>query len=335
VNVDPTARVRLGRTGLTVTRLGLGLAPLGGLYQPIGDETALATVNRAWDLGLRFFDTAPLYGHGLSERRVGAALASRPRAEFVLATKVGRVLVPGTTSAGWPDDLWPEAPPGVVPRFDFSASGVRQSHADSLARLGLDRVDVLHLHDPDDHYKAALTQAYPALADLRAAGAIGAVGAGMNQAEMLARLVREAPAPGLDCLLLAGRYTLLDQSGLADLLPLCASRGVAVIAAGVYNSGLLADPSPGAPYNYRAASPDLVDRALALRAECDRHGVPLRAAAIQFPLAHPAVTTVVVGANSPEQVEDAVAMFRFPVPAGFWSGLKSAGLLPEHVPVPT
>jgi D-threo-aldose 1-dehydrogenase len=334
--MDPAARVRLGRTGLTVTRLGLGLAPLGGLYQPSGDGTALATVDRAWKWGLRFFDTAPLYGHGLSERRVGAALASRPREEYVLATKVGRVLVPRNAgdAGGAEDDLWPEAPPGIVPRFDFSASGVRRSHADSLSRLGLDRVDVLHLHDPDDHYEEALRQAYPELARLREAGRIGAVGCGMNQAEMPARLVREAPAPGLDCLLLAGRYTLLDQSGLVDLLPLCAERGVAVIAAGVYNSGLLADPAPGAPYNYRAAPPDLVERALALHAECERHGVPLRAAAIQFPLGHAAVTTVVVGANSPAQVEDAVAMFRYEIPPGLWSGLKSAGLLPDQVPTP-
>ncbi|TDB81897.1 MULTISPECIES: aldo/keto reductase [unclassified Micromonospora] len=320
-----TQLVPLGRTEVRVTRLGLGLAPIGGMFTSVGDETARATVAAAWRLGLRYFDTAPLYGCGLSERRAGAVLAGRPRAEFTLSTKVGRLLVPGE---GRGQEFWAE-PSGLVPTFDFSAAGVRRSYAESLERLGLDRIDIAYLHDPDDHVGEAITEAYPELARLRAAGEIGAVGAGMNQAPVLTDLVR---AVDLDCVMLAGRYTLLDQSGLDTLLPLCRDRGVAVIAAGVYNSGLLADPRPGAPYDYAPADRALLERASAVRAVCDRYGVPLRAAAIQFPLGHPAVTGVVVGARDPDQVADNLAMFEWDIPGELWADLKRVGLLPEEVP---
>src|SRR6266545_1260238 len=281
--MDSTALVRLGRSDLMVTRLGIGLAPIGGLYRPVGDEQGEATVDRAWERGLRLFDTAPLYGYGLSERRTGRALAKRPRDEFVLATKVGRLLEPGGADT---QDIWPEASTtGVAPRFDFSYAAVRKSLDESLARLDMDRVDVLHIHDPDDHFDEALAGTYRALVELRAAGTIGAISAGMNQAPMLARFVREAGEPGFDCFMLAGRYTLLDQSGLDKLLPLCAERGIGV-----------------------------------------------RAAGIQFPLGHPAVTTVVIGARSPEQLDDNVEMFEHPIPEALWADLKSKGLLPEHVP---
>jgi D-threo-aldose 1-dehydrogenase len=326
-----TEPVTLGRTDLVVTRLGLGLAPIGGLYEPVGDSRAVATVDRAWQQGLRLFDTAPLYGYGLSERRVGAALAERPRDGYVLSTKVGRLLEPDGPDT---DDVWAEVDAGVAPRFDFSYPAVRASLSASLERLGLDRVDVLHIHDPDHHFDAALTGAYRALADLREAGVIGAVGAGMNQAPMLARFAREADDPGFDCFLLAGRYTLLDQSGLDDLLPLCARRGIAVLAGGVYNSGLLADPTPGTTYDYAPAPAPVLAKALAIRAVCDRYGVPLPAAAIQFPLGHPAVTSVVIGARSPEQVDENIALFEYPIPAALWADLRSEGLLPDHVPTP-
>ncbi|MFB6392359.1 aldo/keto reductase [Polymorphospora lycopeni] len=322
-----TDRVRLGHTDVRVTRLGLGLAPIGGLFTPVGDDVARATVDTAWEHGLRLFDTAPLYGAGRSERRAGAALSGRPRAEFAISTKVGRRLVPGGTAE---QPFWAE-PTGLDPVFDFSYAGTMRSYAESLDRLGLDRIDIAHIHDPDQHFTEAVAGAYPALAELRERGAVGAVGAGMNQAPMLADLVR---ATDLDCVLLAGRYTLLDQSGLAELLPLCHERGVAVLAAGVYNSGLLADPRPGAPYDYAPAPPDLVDRALALRDVCRRHRVPLRAAAIRFPLGHPAVTSVVVGARSPDEVADAVAMFGWEIPGAFWADLKRTGLLPADVPTP-
>ncbi|GAA0553707.1 aldo/keto reductase [Paractinoplanes ferrugineus] len=312
--MNPIERVRLGRTDVHVTRLGLGLAPLGGLFEPVSDEQAGQTLQRAWELGVRFFDVAPLYGNGLAERRGGAALAARERGGFTLSTKVGRLLRGSGTDA---QGIWAE-PGDVAPVFDFSAAGVRSSYDESLARLGLDRADILHLHDPDDHFEQAVAEALPALVALRAAGRIGAVSAGMNQAGMLADFVRTGL---LDAVLLAGRYTLLDQSGGTELLPLCAERGVAVIAAGVFNSGLLADPRPGARYDYAPADPALVERALAMRAVCERHGVPLRAAAIQFPATHPAVTTVLVGARTPAEVEDAVRMAAVPIPDALWKEL--------------
>jgi D-threo-aldose 1-dehydrogenase len=308
-----------------VTRLGLGLAPIGGLYAPVSEEQALATVERAWELGLRFFDTAPLYGYGLSERRVGTVLRAKDREGFVLSTKVGRLLVPGDDDGFW------FGSPELEAVFDFSTEGVVRSHRESLERLGLDRVDVLLIHDPDDHFEDALAGAYPALDDLRHRGIVSAVGVGMNQAPMPARFVR---AVDLDCVLLAGRYTLLDQSGLDELLPLCAERGTAVIAAGVYNSGLLADPRAGSTYDYAEAPAELVERAVALRAVCERHGVPLKAAAIQFPLGHAAVACALTGARSPRELEENVRMFELPVPAQLWADLKTEGLLRADAPVP-
>ncbi|MEU7848953.1 aldo/keto reductase [Micromonospora parva] len=322
-----TERVTVGRTDVVVTRLGLGLAPIGGMFDAVGDDVAHATVAAAWDLGLRSFDTAPLYGCGLSERRAGAVLAGKPRDQFTLSTKVGRLLVP---DGGDRQEFWAE-PTDLAPRFDFSAAGVRRSHAESLARMGLDRIDIAHIHDPDDHLAEAVAGAYPALAQLRAAGEIGAVGAGMNQAPALVELARTGD---FDCFMLAGRYTLLDQSGLDELLPLCQERGISVLAAGVYNSGLLADPRPGAPYDYAPADQALLDRATAIRSVCERHGVPLRAAAIQFPFGHPAVASVVVGARNPDQVADNVAMVEWEVPEALWADLKAEGLLPKEVPTP-
>jgi D-threo-aldose 1-dehydrogenase len=316
--VNVTEQVRIGRTGVRVTRLGLGMAPIAGLYAPVGEEQARATVDRAWELGIRYFDTAPMYGNGRSERRGGAALAQRPRDEFTLSTKVGRLLRPGRSED---EPIWAE-PADVTPVFDFSAAGVLTSYAESLDRLGLKRAEILHVHDPDQHFGPAVGEALPALVNLRDQGRIGAVSVGMNQAPMLVDFVRTGL---LDCVLVAGRYTLLDQSAGAELLPLCAARGVSVIAAGVFNSGVLADPRPGATYNYRPARPGVVERARAIQAVCGRHGVPLRAAAIQFPLTHPAVSCVLVGARSPEEVADAVAMASLEIPSRLWAEL---GLLP-------
>ncbi len=315
---DPAERVPLGRTALRVTRLGLGCAPLGNLYRPVSGGQARAPVDAAWAAGLRWFDTAPLYGHGLAERRLGAALRGRPREELGLATKVGRRLVPGTD----PDTNF-AVRHAHRPVFDFSPGGVRQSLAESLRRLAVGRVDVLHVHDPDEHEAAAVAGAFPALVELKAGGALAAVGAGMNQAAMLDRFV----AAGLvDCVLLAGRYTLLDQSGLA-LLDHCARAGVAVIAAGVFNSGLLAEPVPGGHFDYAPAAPDLVARAQRIGAVCARHGVALRAAALQFPTFHPAVVTVLTGARSAAEIEDNVRAFRTDVPHRLWSDLRAEGLL--------
>ena len=324
------ATATLGRTGLRVSRLGLGLAPIGGLYAEVDDAQAAATVRRAWERGVRFFDTAPLYGYGSSERRAGSALTAVDRAELVLATKVGRLIVPGGADG---QGIWADPPAGLGPVFDFTADGVRRSHADSLRRLGLDRVDVLHLHDPDDHLPQAVAEAFPALAALRAEGTIAAIGAGANSGATLAQVLRGTDG-GLDCVLLAGRYTLLDQSGLADLLPLCLHLGTAVIAAGVFNSGLLADPRPGATFNYAPAPAPLLEKALEIERICLQHGVPLRAAAIQFPFGHPAVVCVLVGARSPAEVDDAVEMLAHPIPPRLWTELKAAHLLPDEVPTP-
>jgi len=327
---NPLKRIRLGRTALEVTRLGLGTAPLGGLFMPVSEERFTATVERAWELGLRLFDTAPLYGKGTAETRLGAALAGRPRNEYVLSTKVGRLLRPDAP----PDPetlrgLWHDAP-ALNPSFDFSEEGVLRSFSESLERLGLDRIDIALIHDPDDHDEQALAGAYPALERLRSEGVIGAVGVGANHVDVLCRFARETD---VDCFLVAGRYTLLDHVALQQLLPLCVDRGIAVIAGGVYNSGILANPRAGATFNYEPASHELVARALRLQGVCERHGVPLSAAAIQFPLAHPAVAAVVTGAASMAELEENVEYARFPVPAGLWAELQAEGLIPADAPV--
>ncbi|MFJ4191847.1 aldo/keto reductase [Kitasatospora sp. NPDC089509] len=312
--------------------LGFGGAAIGNLYAPVTDRAAAETVDAAWASGVRYFDTAPHYGLGLGERRLGDALRDRPRAAYTLSTKVGRLLEPLDTPDG--DDL---ANGFAVPathrrRWDFTADGVRRSLEDSLTRLGLDRIDLVYLHDPDDHADQALTEAYPALERLRAEGVVGAIGIGMNQTSVPARFVRETD---LDAVLLAGRYSLLDQRGLDELLPEAHRRGVAVVIGGVFNSGLLADPRPGATYDYAPAPPELLDRALRLRAACARHGVPLRAAALHFPFGHPAVAGVLVGARSAEEAHDAAALLGTPVPEALWEELRAEGLLPRHVPTPS
>jgi D-threo-aldose 1-dehydrogenase len=327
--VNPSAVVPLRDTGLEVTRIGLGTTGVGGLFEAVSEDDARETIEEACERGVRFFDTAPLYGMGLAERRLGETLATRPRGEFVLATKVGRLLRPGAPPEPG-QEAW-TARSELNPVFDFSADAVLRSVDESLARLGLDRIDVLHVHDPDEHYETALTGAYPALDRLRAEGAIGAVGAGMNQAEMLVRFAREAD---FDCFLVAGRYTLLDQSALVELLPICLERGIAVVIGGVYNSGILADPSAGATFDYRPATPERIVQARRLQAVCERHGVPLPAAALQFPFAHPAVTSVLVGARSPDELDASLAFVSMPIPDDLWAELRSEGLLPQEAPVP-
>ncbi len=323
--------MRLGSSQVEISPLAFGAAAIGNLFSTVGEQEAAQAVDAAWAEGVRYFDTAPHYGLGLSERRLGAALRERPRAEFTLSTKVGRLLEPLAAPAG--DDLANGfAVPATHRRvWDFTADGVRRSIEASLQRLGLDRIDLVYLHDPDDHVEQALTEAYPALERLRAEGVVGAIGLGMNQSVVPARFVRETD---LDAVLLAGRYTLLDQGGLAELLPLAAERGVAVVVGGVFNSGLLADPRPGATFDYTAAPPQVLARALALKAVCERHGVPLRAAALRFPFGHPAVAGVLVGTRSAAEVNDAAAMLRLTLPAALWSDLKAPGLLAPDVPIP-
>ncbi|WP_175412094.1 aldo/keto reductase [Streptomyces sp. TRM64462] len=314
----------LGRSGVTVTELAFGTGALGNLYTPVPPDTAAAAVDAAWDAGIRHFDTAPHYGLGLAERRIGEALRARPRDAYTLATKAGRLLEPLPHPSG--DDLAHGfAVPATHRRvWDFSGDGVRRSIEQSLERLGLDRVDLVHLHDPDDHEEAAFRDAYPALERLRSEGVVRAIGAGMNQTAMLTRFLRDTD---VDTVLCAGRLTLLDQSALDTLLPEAAARGRSVLVGGVLNSGLLADPRPGARYDYRAAPPALVERALRLKAVAARHGVPLRAAALAYPLRHPAVAAVLLGGRSADELRDAVAQLDRPVPEALWDDLKAEGLL--------
>ncbi len=311
----------LGTTELTVSALSLGTAPLGNLFTEVADDEATATVRRAVELGLSYVDTAPFYGHGVAERRTGAALAGLPPGRVRLSTKVGRLIRPASGA-----DTGDFAVAGdTMPVFDFTADGVRRSLEESLQRLGLDRVDIVYIHDPDDHVEQALTEAYPALHELRSEGVVSAIGVGMNGPQIPARFVRETD---IDCVLLAGRYTLLDQSGLTELLPLCVERAVSVVVGGVFNSGILADPRPGARFDYRPAAPEVLDRARRLDAVCRRHGVPLTAAALQFPLRHPAVASVLTGVRSVAELEANAAALATPVPADLWAELIADGLLP-------
>jgi len=315
---------------IEVSRLSLGCAPIGNLYKDVDPNVAAATLHTALDAGITLFDTAPLYGVGLSETRVGEVLSTVDRGSFAISTKVGRLLVPNLPGAPKEESIF-ETTPDVHPVFDFSADGVHRSLEASLERLGLDRVDIVHVHDPDNHMDQALREAYPALRRWRDEGVVGALGAGMNYSSPLARIVRDAD---VDCVLLAGQYTLLNQTGLEDLLPLCAEHGVSVIAAAVFNTGVLADPSDGATFFYSPASPSILDRARRMQAVCERHGIPLVAAAIQFALGHPAVETVLVGMRSPDEVAANTTAFNTPIPPDVWSELKSEGLLPDDVPTP-
>ena len=309
-------------------RVGLGGAQMGNLYRAVDDDTARASFEAAWDGGVRYFDTAPHYGLGLSERRLGACLAGRPRDEYVLSTKVGRLLVPSPETAGARDDQGFDVPAAYRRVWDFSRDGVLRSLESSLDRLGLDRIDLVYVHDPDDHWDQARREAFPALAELRAQGVIGGFGAGMNQSRLLTELVRDVEP---DAVMVAGRYTLLEQPAARDLLPAALERNVGVMVAGVWNSGLLAVPRPArdATYNYAPAPPELIDQAHRLADVCEAHGVTLPEAAVAFPLRHPAVTAVVLGAATAAQVEQNLSRYRTEIPDGLWSDLAAQGLLPS------
>jgi D-threo-aldose 1-dehydrogenase len=338
---EPTERRQVGRRNLWVTRLGLGGASIGGLFEPTANRAAIDTIERAWSLGLRYFDTAPLYGYGISERRMGRVLRGHPRDDFVLSTKVGRLIMPvdripagadvDRQSLEGRDNAFYRSTGAVRPVFDFSSDGIRRSIDESLERLGLDRIDIALIHDPDDHWPAAVGEAYPTLHRLREQGIVRAIGAGMNQSAMLARFIREGD---LDVVMLAGRYTLLDQEGLADLLPLCVDRDVSVLAAGAMNSGLLAGPRPGARFNYAPAPEPIVERARRIEAVCARHGIALRHAAAQFPLAHPAVAALVAGVRRVDHLDEYPAMLHDPIPVELWAELRHEGLIDPGAPTP-
>lgn len=310
-------------------RLGFGAASIGNLYSARSDEQAQAALEAAWDGGIRYFDTAPHYGIGLSERRLGAFLRTKPRDEFVVSTKVGRILDPNPDFNGGSDLPNGFAVPNeTVRRWDPSEAGVRQSLEDSLERMGLDRIDVLYLHDPDNYdLDAGIREALPALATLRNEGLVRAIGVGVNSAATAARCVREGD---LDVVMLAGRYTLLEQPALEEFFPACAERGVRVVDAAVFNSGLLATSNPGADahYNYSAVPAEVLERAQQLAAVCREFGVELPAAAMQFPGRHPLVATVVVGTANANSVRENVANMNVEIPEALWTALADRGLIP-------
>lgn len=302
---------------LRMSRLGLGTAPLGGLFRPISDPDAEATLVAAWQQGIRYFDTAPLYGSGLAENRLGRFLLGKPRSQFIVSTKVGRRLIPDagvTVHNGYHGDPY-------LPIFDFGESGIRRSLDGSLRRLNLDHVDIAFLHDPDDNFEQAVDESYPTLRALQDEGLVRAIGVGMNHARLLARFVDTVD---LDCVLIAGRYTVLDRSAEQELLPLCADRGVAVVVGGVFNSGLLIDADPSAPYDYGRAKPSILQDATQLRERCAANGTPLGAVAIQMPLRHPAVTCVLVGARSADEANIDASWYRRTVPPELWREMDRA-----------
>ncbi len=313
----PLPQRQLGRSPVFVTEFSFGGAAIGNLFTEVEEQDARAAVDAAWAGGIRTFDTAPHYGLGLSERRLGDALRHRPRHEYVISTKVGRLLEPAAEPFGRDPEGF--AVPAAARRvFDFSADGVRRSLADSLSRLGLEQIDIALIHDPDDHGDQALREAYPALEQLRAEGCVRAIGVGMNQAEMLTRFVRDTD---IDLVLIAGRYTLLDQSAATALLPSAIDRGIAVIAGGVFNSGVLAAPTVAATYDYQPAPGALLGRAREIEAVCAQFGVPLRGVAARFPLRHPAVASVLIGARSASEITDAVDLRRLEIPEALWQAL--------------
>jgi D-threo-aldose 1-dehydrogenase len=320
---------RATRRGLELTTLGLGLAQFGNLYRETTDADAKGAFDSAWNAGVRYYDTAPHYGLGLSERRIGALLGDKPRDEFVVSTKVGRLLVPTPENAGRQDDQGFAVPAATRREFDFSRDGILRSVEASLKRTGLDRIDILYLHDPDDHFEQASTEGIGALIELREQGVVRAVGAGMNHAAPLAELIRRAD---VDLVMEAGRYTLLDQAAAVDLLPLALERGVGVVVAGVYNSGLLgtARPAAGAKFDYEDAPADLIARVNAIADICERYNVILPAAAIAYVLRHPAVVSVVVGARNAAQVDDTIARYTTDIPEALWAELAAAGLVPDN-----
>ena len=316
-NSLPSAQV--GKTEIHVTRLGMGTAPIGNLYSSLSDAKAHETVQRSYEHGVRFFDTAPLYGTGAAERRLGGALQGIPRDEVIIQTKVGRIV----------------RPDGSI-YFDYSRDGVMRSIEDSLKRLGMDRIDILLVHDPDVeneevHYRQALDEAFPTLIDLRAQGVIGAVGAGMNQWQMEWDFARNSD---VNCFLLAGRYTLLEQTSL-DFLDWCTENDVSIFLGGVYNSGILATgPVPGAKHDYVDAPAEILAKVERIQEVTQRHGVPLHVAAQHFARAHPAIASLVIGSATVEEADDNRAIWDVESPSALWQELRDSGLIAAKAPLP-
>ena len=318
-------------SALDFGKLGFGGAGIGNLYRQMHDDDAHRTLQAAWDGGIRYFDSAPHYGLGLSERRIGKFLADKPREDYLISTKAGKLLIANPAFTGQQDDEGFDVPAEVVRHWDPTETGIRRSLEESLERLGLglglESIDILYLHDPDAYdLEAGITTALPAMARLREEGLVKAIGVGANSADALSACVRSAD---LDLIMLAGRYTLLEQPSLADLLPLCMDRGVEVVNVGVFNSGLLASSTirPDAHYNYQPAPLEILARARSLAAVCAEYDVELPAAALQFSLRHPAVRTVVAGAKSPAQVRQNIDHMESEIPDELWDALHGRGLV--------
>jgi D-threo-aldose 1-dehydrogenase len=340
--MSPTETRTLGKTGVELTRLGFGTAPLGELFVKVDEPTAASTLQAAWDAGIRYYDTAPYYGRGLSEIRVGRFLDSKPRSDFVLSTKTGRWFFPPADPEAFETGVWA----GGL-RFDhvhdYSYDGLMRSYEQSHMRLGMNRIDLLIIHDLDFWFHATeqkvtaylnqlFTSGWRALDELRKHKLIRGIGAGINEVGMMPRFLDMV---GLDFFLVALRYTLMEQDVLEAEFPYCERMGVGVVVGGVFNSGITATgPIKGAKYNYADATPEVMAKVEKIQAICKKHDTPMAAAALQFPLAHPIVASVIPGAISPEQVRQNVECFRRPVPADLWSDLKREGVVSERAPIP-
>ncbi len=337
--MKPDTKNKFGRVDLEVTAFGFGTAPIGNIFREIDEPTSDAMIQKSWDSGVRYFDTAPMYGHGLSELRTGQSLRWKNRDDFVLSSKVGRLLKPAKRSE---IDFapWTNAAPFTM-HFDYSYDGVMRAFEDSLQRLALERMDICFIHDIDKFtrgadqpkvFEQAMDGAWRALESLRDQGAVKAIGVGVNEWEVCHAALQ---ARDFDCFLLAGRYTLLEQDSLNEFLPLCEERGAAVVVGGGFNSGILATGAvEGAKYNYAPAPDDIMKKVRDIETVCAAHNVPLAAAALQFVVAHPAIPCFMAGTRTVEQLEQNLEWFSHPVPAEFWAELRSKGLLREDAPTP-
>ncbi|MCY4151618.1 MAG: aldo/keto reductase [Aestuariivita sp.] len=338
--MKPDQKVKFGRVDIEVTAFGFGTAPIGNIFREINEQTAGAMIERAWDAGVRYFDTAPMYGHGLSELRTGQGLRWKNREEFLLSTKVGRILQPARRQ-----DIdfapWTNAAPFTM-HFDYSYDATMRSFEDSLQRLALESVDICFIHDIDvftrgkeqpEAFKQAMDGSWRALEKLRSEGVVKAIGVGCNEWEVCHSALKQRD---FDCFLLAGRYTLLEQDALYAFLPLCEERGAAVVVGGGFNSGILATGAvAGAKYNYGPAPQEVMEKVKKIEAVCSDYEVPLPAAALQFVVAHPAIPTFMAGTRTVQQLEQNLDWFSHSIPSEFWLELKSKRLLREEAPTPS